>query len=515
MDRSPVVRFGPFTFDRARMLLQREGHPIPIGGRAAALLAVLVNAHGQVVTRNELLEAAWPGQVVEEHNLTVQIASLRHAMGPLPNGEGPIRTVSRVGYRLLLDDQAPRSATIQALRPSVVVLPFTNLSGDPELAFFADGVTEDIIAALSRFRTFAVVARGSSFAYKGQSVPPPKIAQALGVRYVLEGSLRREERSLRVGAHLSDANGLVLWADCFEEELGGVFEIQDRITAHVIGLVEPKITLAELERSRRKHPGNMDAYDHFLQGSALFHRLDASTSMYDRLVGHLDRAVELDPSFPQALSQAGWAHELRQMFGDATPPGTDDFALSESLRDRALALAPDDPLVLASSAIRIHNFNNDGEGALALAERAVKLNPYSHKVLFAAACIQRQRGLADDAIELYERCLRLSPGSPQNAAAVENIGCAHLDRGRYREAVEWVKRALAMGASWDLAIVNLVVAEAMLGDMAGAHMALARLLQVRPGATICGIMQRLAPGTRQSVEHIWPEGLRRAGLREA
>jgi TolB-like protein len=190
-------------------------------------------------------------------------------MGELPNGEDPIRTVSRVGYRLTLDGLPARSSTILALRPTVAVLPFANLSGDPELAYFADGVTEDLIAALSRFRTFAVVARNSSFAYKGRAVPGPEVARALGVRYLLEGSARRDGRRLHIAAQLSDASGALQWADCFEEELDGVFEVQDRITAEVVGHIEPQITRAELEQSRRKHPESMDAYDHFLLGSAL------------------------------------------------------------------------------------------------------------------------------------------------------------------------------------------------------------------------------------------------------
>ncbi|EYD76530.1 Adenylate cyclase [Rubellimicrobium mesophilum DSM 19309] len=463
MDRSAVARFGPFTFDRTRMVLEREGQPVPIGGRGAALLVALVDAQGHVVTRSELLDAVWPDQVVEEHNLTVQIANLRQAMGALPNGEDPVRTVSRVGYRLVLDGLSARRGTILALRPTVAVLPFVNLSGDPELGFFADGVTEDVIAALSRFRTFAVVARGASFAYKGRAGPAPEVAQALGVRHVLEGSVRREGRRLRVGARLTDTEGHVRWADCFEEELDGVFEMQDRITAAVVGLVEPQITRAELERSGRKHPESMDAYDHFLLGLALSKRLSTNAALYDRMVGHLDRAVALDPSFPQAFVQASWAHQLRRMFGDATPAGTDDFALAEDLRIRALESGPDDAMVLAWSGLGAHNFQDDGEGALALIERAVELNPLSYDVLHMAATVLRQRGRPADSIRLLEGCLRLSPDAPQNAMIVESIGLCHLYEGRYAEAVDWIRRAQAAGASYDHLLINLTMAEALSG----------------------------------------------------
>ncbi len=294
MDRPAVVRFGPFAFDRARMVLERDGSPVPVGGRAMFLLAALAEANGSVVTKAELMDAVWPNQVVEERNLTVQMAGLRKAMGDLPEGEDPIRTVSRVGYRLVLDGPSPAAQETSSVWPSVVVLPFANLSGDPDLAFFADGVTEDLITALSRFRTFAVVERGSSFAYKGRVVPAPEIALALGVRYLLDGSVRREGRRLRISARLSDAGGVLLWADSFEDELGGTFEMQDRITAEVVDLVEPQITRAEVERSRRKNPESMDAYDHFLLGSARLDHLDADAAHYDKMVGHLDRSVELD-----------------------------------------------------------------------------------------------------------------------------------------------------------------------------------------------------------------------------
>jgi tetratricopeptide (TPR) repeat protein len=247
---------------------------------------------------------------------------------------------------------------------------------------------------------------------------------------------------------------------------------------------------------------------------ALVDELNKSAAHYDRRVGHLDRAVELDPSFPHALVEAAKAHAFRRIFGGATAPEVDDFAISEALGERALALAPGDALVLISAASKAHNHKNDAEGALALAERAVALNPHSDVVLGTAAIILRQRGQTSEAIRLLEHCLRLSPNSPWNAMQVENIGCCHLHDGRYAEAVEYIRRAVAMGASWDLALVNLTVAEALLGEMDAAHVTLGRFLQVRPGATIQSIMERLPPGTRASEERTWPEGLRRVVLPE-
>jgi TolB-like protein len=269
MGSSSVVFFGPFSFDRARMVLRRDDQSVPIGGRGAALLTALVDAGGEVVTRAELLDAAWPNQTVEERNLSVQIAALRKAMGDLPDGQDPIRTVSRVGYRLLLDSPRTPIEQIQSVLPTIAVLPFANSSRDPDLAFFADGVTEDLITALSRFKTFAVIARNSSFAYKDRVADVPEVARALGVRYILEGSVRRSGDRVRVSARLTDApRQTQIWGEAFEGALGDIFDMQDRITEAVVGLVEPHITQVEIERSRRKRPESLDAYDYFLRGIA-------------------------------------------------------------------------------------------------------------------------------------------------------------------------------------------------------------------------------------------------------
>jgi tetratricopeptide (TPR) repeat protein len=192
----------------------------------------------------------------------------------------------------------------------------------------------------------------------------------------------------------------------------------------------------------------------------------------------------------------------------------DDFSIAVDLCDRALTQAPDDALVLAIAAMGFHNLRDDGEAGLASAERALALNPYSGPVLSIAATIQRQRRRADSAIALYERRLRLSPNSPYEVMGLEGIGCCHLDAGRYAEAVDWLRQSLALDASWDLTLVNLTVAHAMLGQLTEADEALRRLLAVRPGATIRGLIDRMAPGTRQSVERVWLEGLRRVGLPE-
>jgi TolB-like protein len=197
------VAFGPFSYDAARGLLLRDGLPLPLGSRALALLAALLEAEGATVGKDELMERAWPGSVVEEANLTVQIAALRKALGPATAGSEWIVTVPRVGYRL----PRPKADAQTAPRgpPAIAVLPFANLSNDPEQDYFADGITEDLIAALSRFHNFSVIARGSSFALRGQSLDARDAGRRLGARYLLEGSVRRAGDVVRVSAKLADA----------------------------------------------------------------------------------------------------------------------------------------------------------------------------------------------------------------------------------------------------------------------------------------------------------------------
>lgn len=514
MDSSQIVLFGPFTFDRARLILTREGRPVPVGGRGAALLATLVEAEGEVVTRAELLNAAWPGQVVEERNLTVQIATLRKAMGEMPEGQNPIRTVSRVGYRLLLDAPPPAIEAFPSVRPSVAVLPFANLSPDPELSYFADGMTEDLITALSRFKSFAVVARSSSFAFKDSAVSVHEIARILGVRYLVEGSVRRSGKRMRVSARLSDAaSDTQLWGETFDGALGDVFDMQDRITEAAVGLVEPHITEAEIERSRRKHPESLDAYDHFLRGLWLLPQED---DVVDDCIAHFDRAVELDPAFPQALAFASWAHDIRQTFGLRTPPGVDDNALSIALADRALAVAGSDALVLAMVGHMYFVLKDDSEAALALVERAVSLNPNGELILNMAATVHMQPGHYGRAIELYERALQLSPGGTYNYWALQGIAEAHLNCGRYEEAITYAKRSLATPHQFKFAVIMLVIANGLLGRVDEARSALDhyRTAWSWPGLTIKSLLETMPTGARRRAERGWIEGLRKAGLPE-
>ena len=245
------ISFGRLRFDLTRRELQRDSSPVRLGSRALDILCVLASAEGALVTKDELMAQVWPGVVVEENNLHFHISSLRRALDADGKGESWIVTVHGRGYRLLRPPEPPAAgkaaAEASAGQPSLAVLPFNNLSGDPEQEYFADGMVEEIITTLSRIHWLFVIARNSTFAYKGQNVDVKRIGRELGVRYVLEGSVRKSGNRVRITAQLIDANtGAHLWADRFDGLLEDVFELQDKVASSVAGVIEPALQAAEL-----------------------------------------------------------------------------------------------------------------------------------------------------------------------------------------------------------------------------------------------------------------------------
>jgi len=294
--------FGPFTFDAERTTLSRDGRRLDTGQRALGVLHALLKANGHTVTKAQLIDFAWPGAVVEESNLSVQIAALRKLLGPAPGGGDWIVTVARVGYRfagpLTVADAAEQSTPEPTKnRASVAVLPFGNLSGEADNEYFVDGITEDIIAALSRFRWFFVIARNAAFAFKHRT--PEEVAQALAVRYVLAGSVRKSGNRIRISAELVDARSAkTLWADRYDFELGELFSVQDRITEQVVGAIEPELLKSEsaLAIARRRGVHDMTGWDLVQQGTWFFHQVTRPTHLRAReLFREARKAIRSSP----------------------------------------------------------------------------------------------------------------------------------------------------------------------------------------------------------------------------
>lgn len=505
-----IPAFGPFSLDRSGKLLLRDGAPVEVGQRGLAILKVLIEARGGAVTKAELMEQAWPDVVVEDGNLTVQVAALRKALGEKPHGGDWIVTVPRVGYRLAA---AAAAAQNEATLPSLAVLPFQTMSEDPAQEHFADGMVEDIITAFSRFRTFAVIARNSSFVYKNRAVDMRELARALGVRYLLEGSVRRTDNKVRVSAQLIDGeSGAHLWAEKFDGTIGDVLDFQDRITDSVIGLVEPQIRRAELERARRKRPDNPHAYDLYLQALPTMQGGHwKHTDENDAAITMLHRAIALDPGFAPALAAAAWAHERRLTRGYPVPPGTDDARDAIALADRAVAADPNDAIVLAIAGVLHVTIREDMAAGLGLIRRAVAFNPNSLLVANIAGYAFFHCGHLDESIVHYERGQRLSPLGTDAVWSLNGIARSHLEAGRPDEALTWANRATAALPEANVAGYCLAAAAlAELGLIAEAKAAASSIHARWPSFTIAEFLGPIGrPDGRD--RHV-AGGLGKAGL---
>ena len=501
------LAFGPFMLDAARGALLRDGAPVALGQRALAVLAALGETPGRTVAKEDLLARAWAGTLVEEGNLTVQIAALRKALGPGPDGRDWIVTVPRVGYRLVRDDgSAPADAGTEP--PGLAVLPFQVQGGATGDAYFADGVTEDIITALGRFRSVTVLA-AVSLALRDR--PAHELAQELGARYVLRGSLRRAGERLRITAELVDAvAGTHLWAQTFEGTAGDVFEFQDRITESVATAIEPQIQAAELGRFRRERPRSAAAYDIFLQARAKL--LDGSELANAELYRLITEALALEPDNARMLALAAGAIEHRGAMG--WPPfGPDDRERCADFARRGIQHAAGDVTVMAHCGIALVQCVKDYDWGMAVLTAAVEDNPNDLIAAAAAATGHLHCGSLDTALALYARALRLNPRHPFAHIAHTGMAHAHIVRGDYPDALESAARARALNTNFNATLWMLTAANAHLGRMDEARHFLAALLELAPGVTIARIRAGQPAKDPGRIEPIL-QGLRLAGLPE-
>ena len=312
-----AIRFGRFRLEPGQRELLHDEIPVRIANRALDILRALVSAKGQLVTKDELMAQVWSGLVVEESNIHVHVSALRKALEEAESGQNYVVTVPSRGYRFVGLDQPAPVDKVEAHpglslpdRPSIAVLPFNNLSSVPEQEYFADGVVEDIITALSRMRWLFVIARNSSFTYKGRSVDVKQVGRELGVRYVLEGSVRKAANRVRITGQLIDAStGAHLWADHFDGGLEDIFDLQDDVTASVVSAMGPKLEQAEIERAKRKPTGSLDSYDYLLRGMASVYR--SISADIDHALNLFYRAIELDPDFTTPHGMAAWCYLWR------------------------------------------------------------------------------------------------------------------------------------------------------------------------------------------------------------
>ena len=480
-----TYEFGPFRLDTDAEILFRGTVPIVLGQRAVALLRLLLERAGTPVSKDALFEAAWPGLAVEDSNLTVQIATLRRALEDTGGQSNWIETMPRRGYRYVGPPVATESAPAAppptmppALpdKPSVAVLPFSNLGGDREQEYFADGMVEDIVAGLSRIKWLFVIARQSSLAYKGMAVDMKRVGRELGVRYLLQGSVRKDSGRVRVSAQMVEADtGHQLWSERFERPLDDVFALQDEIALNVVGAIEPSLRRAEIERVKRKRPDSLDAYDLVLQAQP-----DVDSGMPARVTKALlllGRALALDPGYALAHGYAAMCHHCLFLRSGLRE---EDRQASVCHAQEAIGHGRDDALALTYAGFSIGMDGHDRAAAFVALESALAISPSSALSYILGSVILAWGGEAARAIEWSERGMRLSPLDPWAFAAFDAQAMSHFHLGRYDKAAHAAYRSVQANPVHSITYVQLAAALTKLGRLDEARVAAAKVLELHP-----------------------------------
>lgn len=510
-----ILEFGPFRLDADAGILFHGAEPTPLGRRAVLLLALLVQRAGMPVSKDALIEAAWPAQTIEDSNLTVQIAAVRRTLADASAEARWIETLPRRGYRYVgpavtasdADRSSAPSLTLPD-RPSIAVLPFANLGGDAEQDYFADGMVDDIITGLSRINWLFVIARNSTFTYKGRAVDVKQVGRELGVRYVLEGSVRRTGGNARITGQLIDAStGMHVWAERYDRQSADIFALQDDIAMSVVGAIAPSLRRAEINRVKRKRPDSLDAYDLVLRAQP-----DVDSGMPEQVTQALvllERAIALEPSYALAHGNAAMCHHC--LFLRA---GLREASRADSIRHARSAIAhgQDDAVALTLAGFSIGMDGHDRSAAFTALDAALAISPSSALTYILGSVMLGWGGDADRAIEWSQRGMRLSPFDSWAFAAFDAQAMGHFHRGRYEEACRAAYRSVQANPCHSITHVQLAAALAKLGRLQEARTTAARVLELHPtfryGRQFQGV--NCAPALAASLG----EALRTAGLPE-
>jgi TolB-like protein/Tfp pilus assembly protein PilF len=519
MDRDEV-NLGHFRFDLRQRELKRDGLPVQLGSRARDILWVLASANGEVVSKDELMTRVWPGLVVEENNIQVHISALRKALDEGKGSQAYLVTVPGRGYRLVAIETKASSSIREgdtrpgpALpdKPSIAVLPFQSMSDDPEQQYFADGIVEEIITALSRFPGLFVIARNSSFTYKGRSVDIKQIGRELGVRYVLEGSVRSAGHRVRITGQLIDAStGAHLWADRFEGALKDIFEVQDQVTMSVVGAIAPKLEQAEIERAKRKPTESFDAYDYYLRGMENIYLLTHESN--DQAMRLFARAIELDPCFAAAYAGSAGCYVLRQSSGWMTEREK-EVSMTAQLARKAVQLGNDDAGVLWRAGHALAYVVHEFDAGQVFIDRALALNSNLARAWQASCWLRVWIGDPDTAIQHFAQFKRLSPLDPWMSVALSASAFAHFFAGRHDEACVLAEQALQETPNLHQALRAAVACNALVGRMDRAREVLSRLRRVDPALRVSNL-GNITPLRRPEDIAKYAEAMRTAGLPE-
>ena len=468
--------FGHFHLDADRGILLREGAVVVLGARAFAVLHALLSAEGQVVTKSELMTAGWPTSVVEESNLSVQIAALRKLLGPSADGGDWIATVSRIGYRFIgamrvagrpIEDPSNAPSADPARKTSIVALPFVNLSRDLDQEYFADGITEDVIMALSRFRWFVVIARNTSFAYKGKVVDVRQVARELGVAYVLEGSVRRSADRVRISAQLVDgSSGSPVWADRYDFDLVDMLTVQDRITEQVAGAIEPAMLKTDSDHSAaRRADQNISGWEMVRRGTWYFHQLTRETHWRARAL--FREAKRVDDELPDAHAWLARVSAGMVAYAWSDSPQAD---LREGIDAAVRAIRLDEQNPYGHYGLAVTSIHSDDlERATRAVCRAIDLSPSFALGYIVLGMARLFSGNAEDAIEPLQHGFRLNPYDPQNFVWYNILALAQFCAGRPEEALASTVKAAQSRPTWRPTYLKMACCHLALGQVEQAH----------------------------------------------
>ena len=510
--------FGNHKRDTDRRELQRGSTPVAVEPQVFDLLKYLVENRDRVVSKDDLIASVWGGRNVSDSTLSSRINGARRAIGDNGDEQKLIRTVPRRGVRFVGDvsiapvqsKAAPvaalRTSSMRSDRPSVAVLPFINVSGEANQDYFADGISEDIITALSKVRWFFVLARNSSFIYKGQPVNTKKIGAELGVDYLIEGSVRKSGDRVRITAQLNDTSiGNQLWSERYDRQLAGVFAVQDEITEAVVAAIEPQIYAAENFRARRKPPENLDAWGLVMR--ALSHYWSVTREDNLQAQALLEQAITIDANYAQALAVLAVSHTFGAHMGWEDVPTAVSIAKRTGLA--AVQADSEDPwahLGLATAHVYMRRF----EDSLAEFELALRLNPN-----FALAQGYYGLGLSyvgrwQEGAEAARHALQLSPRDPFSAIYNGVAAYAEFVGRNYDEAMRFAREAIRQRADFVSAYRLLAAAAAMRGDDDLAKATIEEVRRVQPDITLAWMAQQMPVNEAQRSHYV--EALRRAGL---
>lgn len=488
-----VLQFGNYALDVDRRSLERDGRHLALRPQAMEVLCYLAKNPGRPISKSELFEEIWPGIAVTDDSLVQCIRDIRDVLED--DDRRMVKTVPRRGY-LFAGLITPRRSSPNAIgqreihalspppdRPSIAILPFANLSPDPDQDYFSDGIVEDITTALSRNRAFFVIARNSSFTYKGRAIDLKQVGRELGVRYLLEGSVRKSGGRLRVTGQLIEAaSGHHLWADRFDSDVTDIFELQDRIVMRVVGAIAPRLERAEINRIKRFATDDLDAYELYLRGLASWNRWTKTDNA--KALQYFYAAIEKDPDYSTPYGLAASCYFFARV--NSWESRFDEIEIAR-LVDASAQIGADDPVALAWAGHVHAFFFRDVERALLLTNRALQLDNNLAAAWLRSGWVRAYAGDADGAIESLNKVFRLDPLDPRAFLTQAGMALAHFVAGRDDEAAAWAAKVLRLKPDWHPALRIALAANGMLGRRDEAERVLHTYVRYDPKVSITKI----------------------------